>query len=232
MSITVTWNSAYEDDPAADDNVSSGDDEIRELKTAVREGLERELTWSTTDTSANRGLFRSGAGRAYYQSSEPTNRPDEATALNANDAGRIWVDSDLDLAYVWNGSAFGGWVSRSIADIQHTKQLRMERKIIPNWDMDAVGSWSTVLSEPSSPVAVISVDVTIRSDSLELHSFEDAGEWTYQLTGSTAGAIIRLERTFGGKFDDTDFDDITDSGFSVNSTSGIYRGDIVVVYIA
>ena len=51
-------------------------------------------------------VHKEGSGRGYYASSAPTVRPDGATALGTSDDGRIWVDSDDKIPYVWTGSAW------------------------------------------------------------------------------------------------------------------------------
>ena len=52
----------------------------------------------------------------YFQASAPTTKPDTTTSLDADDHGRLWVDSDDNVIYVL--TAFGGptWTSTAAAN--------------------------------------------------------------------------------------------------------------------
>lgn len=43
---------------------------------------------------------------AYYQSTEPSYKPDGSTALDANDTGRLWIDSDDNTSRVYDGDSW------------------------------------------------------------------------------------------------------------------------------
>ena len=51
-------------------------------------------------------VHKAGSAKAYYDTSEPTVRPDGSTSLGTGDDGRIWVDSDDKVPYVWTGTAW------------------------------------------------------------------------------------------------------------------------------
>jgi hypothetical protein len=121
--MAVTWNAAWEADPDGTENVSSGDDEIREVKTAIEERMANEhWTYVGDSTSGNYLLdftHRAGAAKAYFQDAAPTNRPNGSTALDSDDAGRIWFDdNDSDTPYFYDGSSWIGlnrtWIRFSI----------------------------------------------------------------------------------------------------------------------
>lgn len=107
----VNWNIAFEASPLGGDNPVQGDDKIREFKLAVRERFTREHFMNTASgLPTEDGEHRAGSARAYHQSAAPTLQPDAATALSADDVGRLWVDTDTGGAFYWNGTA---WVSLS-----------------------------------------------------------------------------------------------------------------------
>lgn len=61
MAPTIGWN---ENAPAGGDSLGLGDNEIRSLKTALRQGLDGEHVWPSGGGDA--GVHRLGSGRAYY----------------------------------------------------------------------------------------------------------------------------------------------------------------------
>lgn len=105
--MATTWNTAFEGTPAGSAAPAEGDDRIRELKSATRERIEKEHVMDTgSGLYSEDGWHREGSAIAYYESSAPTNRPDGATALDTDDAGRLWVDSDDRSSWYWDGTAW------------------------------------------------------------------------------------------------------------------------------
>lgn len=82
----------------------SGAAEILSLRKAVRQRMSKEH--DTLAASSAGGEHKAGSAKAYHQSTAPTLRPDGTTSLSADDAGRLWVDSDDDKLYKWNGTAW------------------------------------------------------------------------------------------------------------------------------
>jgi hypothetical protein len=78
--------------------------EIRDLRTGV--GIRMNKEHATLATASAGGEHKEGSAKAYYESSEPTQRPDGVTNLDSNDAGRIWIDSDDDSLKIYDGSSF------------------------------------------------------------------------------------------------------------------------------
>lgn len=98
----VVWNTPYENSPAGGNSPSFGDDQFRDLKSAVRERFEKEHTMNlASGTVAGDGQHKSGSAKVYYQASEPTVRPDGVTALTADDNGRRWVRTSDKREYVY-----------------------------------------------------------------------------------------------------------------------------------
>jgi len=98
----ITWNTSFEANPESSDSPSYGDDEIRNLKTAMRERFEKGHTMNTAvGTVGPDGWHKSGSAKLYYQAAEPTTRPDGTTALTADDNGRRWVRSTDKREYVY-----------------------------------------------------------------------------------------------------------------------------------
>ena len=99
---SVVWNNSYEDIPQGSDSPSEGDDAIREVKESVRERFEKEHKMNLTAGAVGPdGWHKRGSGIPYYQADAPTTRPDDVTALNANDSGRRWVRSTDRREYVY-----------------------------------------------------------------------------------------------------------------------------------
>lgn len=108
--MTYTWNATLEAEPLPGDSPRYGDDKIRRNSIAIRERLAPEhliYTSGAYDTQADHGLHRQGSAVAFCQAGEPTTRPD-GTALgnDSKSIGRIWVDTDDNKVYYWNGTAW------------------------------------------------------------------------------------------------------------------------------
>jgi len=106
----VQWDEDFEDTPAGGDAPSGGDDRIRELKNTTRSIVDKEHVIDHDAASvpaiAAQGWHREGSAVAYYQAAAPTNRPDGATALDTDDDGRLWIDSDDGTLDYWDGDSF------------------------------------------------------------------------------------------------------------------------------
>lgn len=91
----AVWNNGFEATPAGSEDPSLGDDRFRELKLAVRERLQKEHTMNLSSGIAGEdGWHKGGTAKVYLQSTAPDLRPDGLTALNAEDNGRIWIDTN------------------------------------------------------------------------------------------------------------------------------------------
>ncbi len=140
MAITKTWNAAFEASPAGTDNISQGDDKIREDKVAVRERAEREHIWGTSETNANHGWHREGSAMAYVDASEPTNRPDGATGLTAAiDEGRLWIDTDGGATPFYYTSG-GAWAKCFSSITDDGTDVTFGNDVIATNDITATGS--------------------------------------------------------------------------------------------
>ena len=92
------------------DDFRNGDDEIRDLRVGVAIRSDKEHV-ALADSSAG-GEHKEGSAKVYRQATAPTQRPDAATTLAAADDGRIWVDSDDDTLYLYEGGT--GWVALAL----------------------------------------------------------------------------------------------------------------------
>ena len=93
--------------PANTDQISTGAEDIRELKEqiAVREAIEH-VAWAGAGVG---GEHKEGSAMVYYAASDDTPvRPDGATSLSSADKGRIRFNSDDQLIRVYSGS---DWVT-------------------------------------------------------------------------------------------------------------------------
>lgn len=110
--MASTWNAGFEIAPAAADNVSAGDDEIRETRTGTQERAANEHTTYVADSTegavAKDWIHKGGSAVGLLQNAEPGTRLSaEALADTSRDKGYIWFDDDNeDVFYIWDGTDF------------------------------------------------------------------------------------------------------------------------------
>lgn len=97
----ASWDEAK---PVITDPRRAGALEIQSLRLGVGDRLGKEHT--APAAAGVGGEHTAGSAKAYHQASAPTLRPDGATSLDSTDAGRLWIDSDDDVLYKWNGTAW------------------------------------------------------------------------------------------------------------------------------
>ncbi len=101
-----TWNNSYEASPSGSNTFGQVDDIFRDLKTTTRTILAHEHDFDLADTG-NQGAHLAGSAKAYYGGNAPTDRPGGWKALDAEDAGRSWHDTEGDgVLKVYSGSAW------------------------------------------------------------------------------------------------------------------------------
>lgn len=113
MAIQV-WSLAFEATPAGTDQVSEGDDRIRDLKDTIREELRTEHDCGDSTADANytdTGRHKTGSARAFFDLGSaaapstlmdhsnagawpPTTSDNDKLASTDLDNGRLWVDWD------------------------------------------------------------------------------------------------------------------------------------------
>lgn len=92
--------------PADDEPLRDGAREVRVLREGLGDRLDREH--EELAAAGAGGEHKAGSAKAYFDDADPTNRPDAATPLDADDAGRLFVNT-LDGAnqiQVWDGTAW------------------------------------------------------------------------------------------------------------------------------
>ncbi len=105
----VVWDGAFETVPSGGNKPSLGPSVIRATKQGVRERFSKEHTQDlASGLEAEDGFHRQGSAVSYFQSAAPTLRPDGITALDSNDNGRLWVDSDTHELFIFK---YPDWVS-------------------------------------------------------------------------------------------------------------------------
>lgn len=138
------WTTAYETLPDGTDSPEQGDDELRNLKASVRARLahEHRMDLATDSATADAGWHKLGSAVIYYGSSEPTTRPDGNTALDADDAGRMWLNSDTGELWFYTGSVWSQDYDLVLTDLTASGTVTCDGDlIIPRRT-----------SDPSSPV--------------------------------------------------------------------------------
>ena len=134
--MASTWDGTFLTEPADGDSPSSGDDEIRVIRSAVTERMANEHTTYIADGTAGNYLLdwnhRAGSAKGYFQDAAPTNRPNAATALTAADNGRLWFDDNNgDILYVYVHPNWVG-VVREIARFSIQGEMATGQKVIPS----------------------------------------------------------------------------------------------------
>lgn len=165
----AVWNNSFEATPAGTENPSFGDDRIRELKSAVRERLEKELFMDLSGgDAATDGWFRAGAAKVYGGSSAPTTRPDGVTALTADDNGRVWRRSTDGLLHVYVHGT--GWVAiattAATADRMVLRDASGRAKVAAPADADDVAR----KQEVDAAASTASSNLTTHADLTNPHS--------------------------------------------------------------
>jgi len=104
MASETEWDETV---PANTDQISSGDDAIRDFKTQIEYRMEKEH--DAFSNSGGGGVHKEGSAMVYYAAAgDSLVRPDGSTALDSDDEGRIRFNSDDQLIRVYSGSA---WVT-------------------------------------------------------------------------------------------------------------------------
>jgi hypothetical protein len=113
--MDVTVDATFLASPPDDGNLNEGDDTIRATRVADYERRAVEHIGKTSETQATHGIHRKGSAICYYQAAAPTLRPDGVTALTDADQGRLWLDTDTDILYVYKGTVTGWFAINSFA---------------------------------------------------------------------------------------------------------------------
>jgi hypothetical protein len=218
----ATWSAAYEATPAATDKASEGDDRIREVKTDIRSRIGNEhgtyanLAVGATGVATADWFHKTGSALAYYQAAAPTQRPDASTTLGANDVGRLWIDSDDQTLYHWDGSAWEdkwrfadvvtfaadlvvpgidssntGGISMEVdyRDTAGTEgQLTLYQKIIEIGDWNLTTTSAVLITHNLTLSKIVAVTAMIRSDDGSAH---------YPANGrADAGATLSIQTNY------------------------------------
>lgn len=102
------WSIANPEDT---DVAGFGAQEIRDLRAGVGIRLSKEHVAPADDSVG--GEHKKGSAVVYVQDEEPTTLPDGATALDVNQAGRLWYDSGDGKMYKWDGNNWIPFVAPS-----------------------------------------------------------------------------------------------------------------------
>lgn len=108
--LNTSWDIAS---PAAGAFVSAIPLEMRMLRASVKLRIDYEHL--ALGASGAGGEHKQGSAKAYYQSTEPTLRPDGVTAFNTSDNGRIWYDTATGLYKVYIHGT--GWSSAAAGSV-------------------------------------------------------------------------------------------------------------------
>lgn len=121
--MAITWNNTYEQNPKNFNNPGYGANQIRQLKTAVRDRLDREHIFGQSESDLNNvgGTHREGSARVYVN--DPNNAVDSRQDRMDEpiDVGRVRVDfTQLDSARTLDGEMQTGWDAERVKKIEVT----------------------------------------------------------------------------------------------------------------
>jgi len=211
----TTWNTAFEAYPASSSSPGNGDDALRETRSETRQRMDQEHVWLDT-ASAGATIHREGSARSYYQPTAPTLRPDGLTALDTNDDGRIWVDSDTNLMYVWTGAAWSaGFTAANGVTNQYpvtpASEVRFKTFTSSTWNMDTTASIDVILDRAYIATEFMGAMVNIVSNAGDSYPLTEVGSATcdgsYYYT--LASYTMTLQRVTSGTFDAAGFNAAT-----------------------
>lgn len=131
--------------PQDSDNVADGPQEIRDLRKGVRIRLEKEH--EDFDPSSGGGEHLKGSARAYYQTSFPSQRPDAATTLGADDAGRLMVKDTTGALHYWDGT---GWQSAKTVDTDQIEDGIITKEKVASGFTAGVYPYAILLDQKTS----------------------------------------------------------------------------------
>lgn len=176
------WTSGFEGTPAGSDNPAQGDDRIRELKETIRAVIDKEhvLDPGASQVVGDQGWHKAGSAKVYSQSAAPTNRPDGTTALDADDEGRLWVDSDTGVLHVWDGTSWE--ISGSDQDLLTTSDVTFNT-VTANVTGDLTG-------DIIGPSTVTTDDLTVDNDLAVTGSISTDGGITIGASGTKITELV------------------------------------------
>lgn len=150
--------------PVGTDFINKGDDEIRVLRKGVRE---RDAKEHVSNASAGvGGEHLQGSAKGFYQAAAPTKRPDTTTNLDSADAGRMWIDSDDKIPYVFDGTAFQKLVAGQVgANAVELGDIQANAVNARNLNPDVVCTDKGLVQEEPSGCLKVCVKETIEIDS-------------------------------------------------------------------
>lgn len=215
MSVTIVWTATFEASPNGGESFGNGDNRIVALKTALRERLEKEHKFDPTGTQADHGQHLAGSAISYYKSTAPTTRPDGATALSAEDNGRIWVDSDDLITYIYvhptwtrvSPDSLTSVVADEITDQEGGNNIKCKVIEIGDWNMDDL-SGVFLSHDVTDFKTILAYKAIIRND-VDNQYFPLGFVFSGTIAGffsGISGSTIQLNRTTGGAFDNVSFD--------------------------
>ena len=194
---TIDWNTAFEAYPAGSDLLSIIDSAVQNLKTAARERLEREHNFALAGTQSKHGWHRAGSAVAFYQASAPTVKLDPAaSALDSDDAGRLFIDSDTGVAYCWDGSAWQSLV-REVTRVSIQGTLATGTNVVPRIVLPRACTILKVSAyvETAPTGASILVDINKNGDAGQ--SIFDGSTRITIAAGANADTEISFHATYG-----------------------------------
>lgn len=115
---SADWDEAS---PAITDPRREGALEITSLREAVRQRMSKEHV--TLAGASVGGEHKEGSAKIYYQATAPTLRPDGVTSLSSDDEGRLWIDSDDLVMYIWDGNSWEEVVPGNVDNIRHFEEV-------------------------------------------------------------------------------------------------------------
>jgi hypothetical protein len=216
-------------DPTDSEFFKDGAKEIRDLRTGV--GIRSDKEHVALAGSSAGGEHKEGSAKAYYEATGPTNRPDGSTALTAADAGRLWVDSDDQLLYHYNGSAWALITCAVNANTNFTNDTIPASALVTDLEGAALGITADVLD-----VKVDDSTIEVATDALQV---KDSGIVTAKIndlavtSGKLAASAVILGKVIEntGMLSAAEIDSYTGNGLAAGPTiTFAFDPDFILIY--
>ena len=198
--MTVPTTGLDETSPAGSQDISLGDNRIREYKTQNREVLEVDHNYPTSGSDADAGTHKK-ITLTEVQSSDPTNAANKGF-LYLKDVSSVvelfWMDESGNVVQLTTGGAINGMAGKISAD--------GTIPLTANWD---AGSYKITAETLESDVATGTAPLTVASTTVVSNLNAD------QLDGSDASDLTMT---------------IEDYGSSNSTGSSVSQGNLIIQY--
>lgn len=231
--MAITWDAGFPLLPAESDDPKQGFRNIAETRQAVGERLEHEHEMAiATPTAAVQGWHKLGSAKIYVGTAEPTMRADGVTALDSDDTGRLFYNSDDSSLWIWVTDAWvalnaGGSVEahNAVTDAHSATALATASRIMLR---DAAGRCKVVAPAAETDIALQSTVTAHNANQTTAHGAASSATASRIVVRDTAG---RARFATPSNYQDAANKDYVDTVSMINSftTTNPPIGTLIIV---